>query len=413
MKFNTKLLHGPFPPDPQGATLPPVYQVSAFAHESAEKLEKVFDSKAPGFAYTRISNPTVLAFEKRISAIEGGVDAVSCASGMAAVSMALLNILQSGDEIIAGSGLFGGTLELLADLKAFGIHTRFVENVTAKEVEKAVTPATRAVFAELIGNPRLDVVDIRAVADVAEAHGIPLIIDSTTATPALVRPLEHGAHIVVHSSSKYINGSGDAISGIIVDGGKFKFDFNKFSMLAKYKMFGKFAYTARLRQDIWRNFGACLAPQNAYLNCIGLETLGLRMNRLCQNALELASFLEKQTGVTVNYPGLSSSPYKSMIDSQMEDGMGGAILTLRAGSKERAFVLINALKYAHIATNIGDVRTLVIHPASTIYNHADEAQKQSAGVYDDLIRISVGLEDIEDLKEDFAQAISKIQESGD
>ncbi len=413
MKFNTKLLHGAFPSDPQGATLPPVYQVSAFAHESAEKLEKVFDSKAPGFAYTRISNPTVLAFEKRISVIEGGVDAVSCASGMAAVSMALLNILQSGDEIIAGSGLFGGTLELLADLKTFGIHTRFVEHVTAKEVEQAVTPATRAVFAELVGNPRLDVVDIRAVADVAEGHGIPLIIDSTTATPALIRPLEHGAHVVVHSSSKYINGSGDAISGIIVDGGRLKWDFDRFPTLAKYKALGKFAYTTRLRQDLWRNFGACLAPQNAYLNCLGLETLGLRMSRLCQNALELALFLEKQPGVTVNYPGLAGSPYKPLIDRQMDVGMGGAILTLRAGSKQRAFMFINALKYAHIATNIGDVRTLVIHPASTIYNHAAEAQKQSAGVYDDLIRVSVGLEDIEDLKEDFAQAISKLQESGD
>ncbi len=413
MKFNTKLLHGAFPSDPQGATLPPVYQVSAFAHESAEKLEKVFDNKAPGFAYTRISNPTVLAFEKRISVIEGGVDAVSCASGMAAVSMALLNILQSGDEIIAGSGLFGGTLELLADLKTFGIHTRFVEHVTANEVEKAITPATRAVFAELIGNPRLDVVDIRAVADVAEAHGIPLIIDSTTATPALIRPLEHGAHIVVHSSSKYINGSGDAISGIIVDGGRLKWDFDRFPTLAKYKALGKFAYTARLRQDLWRNFGTCLAPQNAYLNCLGLETLGLRMSRLCQSALELALFLEKQPGVTVNYPGLAGSPYKPLIDRQMDGGMGGAILTLRAGSKQRAFAVINALKYAHIATNIGDVRTLVIHPASTIYNHAAEAQKQSAGVYDDLIRVSVGLEDIEDLKEDFAQAISKLQESGD
>ena len=413
MKFNTKLLHGGFPSDPQGSTLPPVYQVSAFAHESAEKLEKVFDNKAPGFAYTRISNPTGLAFEKRISLLEGGVDAVACASGMAAVSMALLNILQSGDEVIAGSGLFGGTLELLSDLEAFGIHTRFIENVTAEEIERTITPATRAVFAELIGNPRLDVVDIRAVADLAETHGIPLIIDSTTATPALIRPLKHGAHIVVHSSSKYINGNGDAISGVIVDGGKFSWDFEKFPVLKKYKQMGKFAYTARLRQDIWRNFGSCLAPQNAYLNCLGLETLGLRMNRLCQNALDLAGFLEKQPGVTVNYPGLAGNPYKTLIDRQMESGMGGAILTLRAGSKEKAFAFINALKYVHIATNIGDVRTLVIHPASTIYNHAAETQKQSAGVYDDLIRVSVGLEDIEDLKEDFAQAITKTQEGGD
>ncbi|MDR1135237.1 MAG: PLP-dependent transferase [Clostridiales Family XIII bacterium] len=405
MRFNTKLLHGGFPQDGFGSTLPPIYQSSAFFHESAEKLEKVFDNKAPGFAYTRISNPTVAAFEKRIAVIEGGVEAVSCASGMAAVSMALLNIMQSGDEIIAGSGLFGGTLDLLADLTAFGITTKYLHEVTAQVVSEAITPHTKAIFTELIGNPKLDVVDVRAVAEIAEARGIPLIIDSTTATPALIKPLAVGAHIVVHSSSKYINGSGDAISGVIVDGGKFNWDFEKFPALAKYAKFGKLAYAVRLRQDIWRNFGACLSPQNAYLNCIGIETLGLRMERLCQNALELARFLETEEGVTVNYPGLGGNPYKPLIDRQMQNGMSGAILTLRAGSKAKAFTLINALKYAKIATNIGDVRTLVIHPASTIYNHADEAQRSAAGVYDDLIRVSAGIEDIDDLIEDFAQAI--------
>ncbi|SHH66296.1 O-acetylhomoserine (thiol)-lyase [Sporobacter termitidis DSM 10068] len=411
MKLNTALLHGvqnAF--DPTGSTLPPVYQASAFAHESAEKLEKVFGNKAPGFAYTRISNPTVAAFEKRLAYIEGGADAVSCASGMAAIAMALLNILQSGDEVVSGSGLFGGTLDLLEDLKSFGIGTRFVRNVTAEEIEQSVTPRTKVIFAELIGNPRLDVVDIRQIAAVAEKYKIPLIIDSTSATPALVNPLAHGASIVVHSSSKYINGSGDAISGVIVDGGRFDWDFKKFPALAKYRPMGKLAYTARLRQDIWRNFGPCLAPQNAYLNCIGLETMGIRMERLCANALALAEFLS-ETGAldNVNYPGLEESPYKPLVESQMQNGMGGAILTVRAGSKEKAFALINGLKYAHIATNIGDVRTLVIHPASTIYAHSTGEQKQSAGVYDDLIRISIGLEDIEDLKEDFAQAIQKMK----
>jgi len=409
MRFNTKLLHGGFPSDPLGSTVPPIYQASAFAHKSAERLEQVFVNKAPGFAYTRIANPTTHAFEKRMAVIEGAVDAVSCASGMAAVSMALMNILQSGDEIIAGSGLFGGTLELFDDLTAFDISTRFLPEVTVEGVREAVTPKTKAVFSELIGNPRLDVVDIRAVSDVAEAHGIPLIIDSTTTTPALIRPLEHGAHLVVHSSSKYINGSGDAISGVVVDGGKFQWDFGKFPRLAQYRAMGKFAYTTRLRQAIWRNFGPCLAPQNAYLNCIGLETLGLRMERLCQNALELAEFLECRPGVTVYYPGLKSSPYKPLIDKYMDQGRSGAILTLRTGSKGRAFALINGLKYAHIATNIGDVRTLVIHPASTIYRNTCEVRKQAAGVFDDLIRVSVGLEDIEDLKEDFAQAITKME----
>ncbi len=412
LRFNTKLLHGGFPSDVHGATMPPIYQASAFAHESAEKLERVFANKAAGFAYTRISNPTIAAFEKRVASIEGGAEAVACSSGMAAVSMAFLNILQSGDEIIAGSGLFGGTLDLLEDLAAFGIHTRFLPEVTAEAVREAITPATKAIFAELIGNPKLDVIDIKPVAEVAIENNIPLIVDSTTATPALIRPFDFGAHIVIHSSSKYINGSGDAISGVIVDSGKFPWDFEKHTALAKYNSFGKLAFTARLRQDVWRNFGACIAPQNAYLNCVGLETLGLRMERLCQNTLKLALFLESQPGVTVNYPGLQSSPYQPLIEKQMENCRGGAILTLRVGSREKAFKLINTLKYAHIATNIGDVRTLIIHPASTIYNHSTEEQKQAAGVYDDLIRVSIGIEDIEDLKEDFLQAVIKMNEGG-
>lgn len=409
MRFNTKILHGAFPADHNGATLPPIYQVSAFAHESAETLEKVFDNKQPGFAYTRISNPTVTAFEKRMAVIEGGFDAVSCASGMAAVSMALLNILKPGDEIVTASGLFGGTLDLFTDLQLLGVIVKFVCDMTAENVETQITPSTKAIFAELIGNPRLDVVNIAEIAAVADAHGIPLIIDSTTATPALVNPFKLGAHIVVHSSSKYINGSGDAISGVIVDGAKMKWDFEKFPALLKYKQFGKFAYTARLRQDLWRNFGACLAPQNAWLNTVGLETLGLRMERLCKNALEMAEYLSESGALeNVNYPGISQSPYSALVKEQFEGGMGGAILTVRTGGKARAFMLINSLKYAKIATNIGDIRTLVIHPASTIYAHSSKEQKQNAGVYDDLIRISIGLEDIDDLKEDFAQAIDKM-----
>ncbi|GHU53625.1 O-acetyl-L-homoserine sulfhydrolase [Clostridia bacterium] len=400
MKLNTKLLHGANKGYADGATLPPVYQSSAFAHESAESLEGVFSGKNALFSYTRVGNPTVAAFETRIAEIEGGVSAVACASGMAAISTALLNILESGDEIIAGSGLFGGTLDLFGDFQKFGINTRFLNSVTADAVRNAITDKTKVIFTELIGNPKLDVVDVAAVSKIASEHRIPLIIDSTTATPALIRPLDFGADIVVHSSSKYINGSGNAISGVIVDGGKFDWDFEK--VLTKYKQFGKLAYTARLRSDLWRNFGACLAPQNAYLNCVGLETLGIRMERQCENALKLAQELAKNKDIQVNYPSLSE--YKPLIDAQMNGERGGAILTLRAGSKERAFKFINSLKYAKIATNIGDARTLVIHPASTIYAHSSAEQKENAGVYDDLIRVSVGLEDIEDLREDFVFA---------
>ena len=219
--------------------------------------------------------------------------------------------------------------------------------------------------------------------------------------------LAAGADIVIHSSSKYINGSGNAISGIIVDGGKFQWDKERYPAMKEYSKYGKFAYTARLRNDVWRNMGGCLAPMNAYLNILGLETLGIRMKALCNNALTLAKALEKLPGITVNYPGLESSPYKTLVDEQF-GGLGGAILTIRAGSRENAFKLINSLKYALIATNIGDLRTLVIHPASTIYLHSTQEEQEHAGVYDDTIRISVGLEDVEDLIEDFTQAVKNI-----
>ena len=408
MEFNTELLHGNFACEKStGATLTPIYQVSAFAQESAEQLEKVFNNRAFGYAYTRIGNPTIASFENRINSLEKGVGAVACSSGMAAVTMSLLNILETGDEIIAGAGLFGGTIDLFDDLAAFGITTRFVEHVTADEIAPLINEKTKVIFAELIGNPGLEVVDLKAVSALAHENGIPLIIDSTTATPYLIRPFEWGADIIVHSSSKYINGSGNSISGIIIDSGKFPWDIEKFRGLAEYKKYGKLCYLAKLRNGIWRNVGGCLSPMNAYLNSLGLETLGLRMERACNNALELAEFFEGVDGIDVNYPALESSPYYDLCKEQFK-GKGGAVITIRAGSKERAFKLINGLKLATNATNIGDVRTLVIHPASTIYTHSSEDRKISAGVFDDTIRISVGIEDTDDLIGDFKQSIEQL-----
>lgn len=410
MKFNTALLHGNFDGDAvTGATVTPIYQVSAFSHGTPEQLEKVFNNKAPGYAYSRISNPTVDSFEKRIASLEHGIGAIACSSGMAAVTMSLLNILSSGDEIITGSGLFGGTIDLFEDLKAFGITARFVKRVCTEEIEPLINENTKAIFAELIGNPAIDIVDIESVASLAHKHGIPLIIDSTTATPCLIHPIDHGADIVVHSSSKYINGSGNAISGIIVDSGNFKWDASRYEFINTYKKYGKFAYLAKLRNGIWRNVGCCLAPMNAFLNTIGLETMGLRMERLCYNAYHLAQYLDSFEGIEANYPLLPKNPYSALAEKYF-DGRGGAILTIRTGSKERAFKLMNNLKIPIVATNIGDVRTMVIHPASTIYAHSNEEQKVNAGVYEDTIRISIGIEDIEDLKEDFKQAIDKLRE---
>lgn len=407
MKFNTELLHkGINGNEAMGSTITPIYQVSAFSQDSAEKLEKVFNNKANGYAYSRISNPTVDSFEKRMSALENGIGAVACSSGMAAVTLSLVNILQSGDEVIASSGLFGGTIDLFSDLQQFGIKTKFVNEVTPESLKPLINKNTKAVFSELIGNPKLDVVDLKSVSEFAHSYKIPLIIDSTTATPYLVHPFEYGADIVVHSSSKYINGGGNAISGIIIDSGNFKWDYERYPALAEYKKYGKFAYLAKLRNGIWRNIGCCLAPMNAFLNSIGLDTLGLRMERLCDNALQLAQFLESYDDIKVNYPALKSSPYYDLV-SEMFGGKGGAILTIRTGSKDRAFKIANNLEYAINATNIGDVRTLVIHPDSTIYAHSSQERKHSAGVYEDTLRISVGIEDVEDLIEDFRQAIEK------
>ena len=403
--FNTGLLHGTNEKYPQGATQVPIYQSSAFRHDSAEDLEKIFDNKKMGFSYTRINNPTVESFEKRVTMLEDGIGSVACASGMAALTNAFLNILQAGDEIVAACGLYGGTVELFDDLKPFGISVKYVKENKPEAFEAEITEKTRLVFAETIGNPKLDVTDIQAVAEVAHKHDVPLIVDNTVATPYLIQPLKLGADIVVHSSSKYINGSSDAISGILVCGKGLKWDPDRYPGLAPYRKFGPFAYIAKLRNGLFRNTGACLAPQNAFLNNLGLETLGLRMQRQCDNALELARFLQGLGGdIEVNYPGLEESPYHEIAEKQFRNGYG-AIVTVRTGSKEKAFSIINSLNIPLIISNIGDTKTLVIHPESTIAAHISDEEKLQYGVFEDLIRISVGIEDIEDLKEDFKQAI--------
>ena len=403
--FNTGLLHGTNEKYPQGATQVPIYQSSAFRHDSAEDLEKIFDNKKMGFSYTRINNPTVESFEKRVTMLEDGIGSVACASGMAALTNAFLNILQAGDEIVAACGLYGGTVELFDDLKPFEISVKYVKENKPEAFEAEITEKTRLVFAETIGNPKLDVTDIQALAEVAHKYEVPLIVDNTVATPYLIQPLKLGADIVVHSSSKYINGSSDAISGILVCGKGLKWDPDRYPGLAPYRKFGPFAYIAKLRNGLFRNTGACLAPQNAFLNNLGLETLGLQMQRQCDNALELARFLQSLGGdIEVNYPGLEESPYHEIAKKQFRNGYG-AIVTVRTGSKEKAFSIINSLKIPLIISNIGDTKTLVIHPESTIAAHISDEEKQQSGVFEDLIRISVGIEDIEDLKEDFKQAI--------
>ena len=410
--FNTTLLHGTEGNNPHGATQVPIYQSSAFRHDTAEELEKIFSNKMAGYSYTRTNNPTIESFEKRMAKLEGGIGSVACSSGMAALSMALMNVLQRGDHVVAAAGLYGGTVELLDELKVYGVTTTYVKVNTPQAFEAEITPETRAVFAETIGNPKLDVTDIQGVAEVAHKYGIPFLVDNTVATPYLINPLKLGADVVIHSSSKYINGSSDAISGILISGGKFKWDADKYPGMKEFKKFGPFAYLAKLRNGLFRSMGACLAPQNAFLNNLGLETLGLRMQRHCSNAMELAEFLNGLGhGITVSYPGLKEHPYHEIAAKQFHGGFG-AIITLRTESKERAFQILNKLKIPWLVSNIGDTKTLVIHPSSTIAAHLSQEEKELSGVYDDMIRISVGIEDIEDLKEDFKRVIEGDDENG-
>ncbi len=408
MGFNTDLLHAGVMKDEKGSTLPPVYQTSAFEQDSAGNLEGIFENRRPGYCYTRVANPTVTAFENRITQLEGGIASIACSSGMAALTNAMLNILRSGDEIISSASLYGGSIDLFRDFEAFGITTRYVRNNDWEAYEEAFTPKTKLVFAETIGNPCLDVTDVKRLAKLAHAHNVPLIIDNTTATPYLIKTIEHGADIVVNSSSKYINGSSNSISGVLTDSGKFKWDFEKYPGLKEYRKFGPMCYIAKLRNGLFRNTGACLAPVNAYLNVIGLETLGLRMDRQCRNAGKLAQWIEDNyPQYKVNYPGLKSSPWHEIADNELKNGFG-AIMTLRLGSKEKAFKFIDSLRLAYTLSNIGDTKTLVIDPASTISLHSNDEEKENAGVFDDLIRVSVGIEDIEDLIEDFENGFKSL-----
>lgn len=409
MRFNTRLLHGQYSADPRtGATAAPIYQSSAFAHTSAEELERIFRGREFGYLYTRLNNPTVEALEKRVAHLEQGLGAVACASGMAAITLAVMNILKSGEEIVCGSGIFGGTFSLFSQLEQFRITTRYARDNRLETYASLINAKTRAVYIETIGNPKLDVPDIGSLAQLAHEHGLPLIVDNTVTTPYLVQPLALGADIVIHSTSKYINGSGNSIGGIIIDSGKFKWDLAKYPALKDFAKFGPFIYLAKLRQGLFKDFGACLSPFNAYLNLIGLETLGLRMERACANAAQLADYLHRHPKVEgVNYPGLDNHPDHDKAQEQFADRYGG-LLTVRMGSKENAFQLINHLSYAANLANIGDARTLVIHPASTVNAVNSTAEQESMGIYEDLVRISVGIEDIEDLVEDFALALGEI-----
>lgn len=407
MEFQTKLIHGNWSGDDKtGATNVPIYYSNAFAHQSAKELENIFTGRDAGYVYSRIANPSVEAFEKRIAAIEGGVAAVATASGMSAIYLALMNILKPGDEIISSSGVFGGTYNLLKNLQDYNIHVKFLNCLDETTLSNEISEKTKVIFAETIGNPKLDVLDIETVAHVCQKKNIIFIVDATTTTPYLMKPIDYGADIIIHSASKYINGNSSAIGGIIIDGGSKKYSDDKFIGFKHYaKRFGKFAFTAKLRQEIGKDIGAVMAPMNSFLNLIGIETLALRMKTHCENAMKLAEYLSQHSKVAdVNYPLLKTSKYYCIAKKYYEKG-AGALISCRLGSKQNAFDFIDHLKIISNLVNIGDTKTLVVHPASTICVSNTSEEKQQMGVYEDLVRISVGIEDYKDILEDVEQAL--------
>lgn len=405
MKFSTELLHGTAPDKLTGSTTQPIYQTSAYFQETAEDMEKIFVGRKPGFVYTRVNNPTIANFERRIAALEHGIGAVAFSSGMSAISMAIMNIVESGDEIVANSGLFGGTSAFFNEIKNFGVNVKYVIENKIDNFVELLSENTKLIYVETIGNPKLDVADIKSLAELAHSKNLPLFVDNTVTTPYLIRPLDFGADVVIHSTSKMINGGGNSIGGIVICGRNFKWNPAKFPKLADFAKFENLSYILRLRNIMLMNFGGCAAPFNVFLTGIGLDTLELRMQRSCDNALKLAKFLSEQKNIQVNYPGLENNFYHELAKKQFNNNFG-TMLTIRLESKENAFKFINSLKFALNVSNIGDARTLVIHPASTIYFRANESEKINAGVTDDLVRISVGLEDISDLISDFEQAIT-------
>jgi len=418
--FDTLALHAGFSSDPAtGSAAVPIYQTASYVFQDTAHAARLFALEEPGNIYTRIQNPTTDVLEKRVAALEGGVAAVAYASGLAAISAALLTLCNPGDEIVASTRLYGGTVTLLStQLKRLGIETAWVDSDEAIDFERVLTDRTRAVYVESIGNPRLAVPDLRGIADAAHRAGVPVIVDNTMASPALCRPLEHGADIVVHSLTKYINGHGNSIGGIVVDGGQFSWDSGRFPHLVApdpayhgvsfTEHFGATAFAARCRSGMLRDYGACLSPFNAFLTLIGIETLGLRMARHSENALAVARHLERHPQVAwVLYPGLESHPSYGHARRYLPNGASGMIGFGVKGGLEAGRRFIESLKlFTHLA-NIGDARSLAIHPASTTHQQLTEEQQTAAGVTPDFVRLSIGIENLDDIIADLDQALAQ------
>jgi O-acetylhomoserine (thiol)-lyase len=417
-RFETLSVHGGLQADPlTGARAVPIYQNNAYQFKNTEHAANLFGLKEPGYIYTRIHNPTVTVFEDRVALLEGGIGALATASGMSAIMLTILNVAQAGDEIVAASTLYGGTYNLFAvTFPKYGINVKFVDPVDPENFREAITDKTKAVFAETLGNPALNVLDIEKVANIAHEAGVPLIIDNTFATPYLCRPIEFGADIVIHSATKWLLGNGTTMGGVIVDGGNFDWNSPKFPGFtepdASYhdivyaRDIGAAAFIIKARVQLLRDLGPALSPQSAFQFTLGLETLHVRMKEHVANAEKVVEFLEQHPAVEwVTYPGHESHPDFELAQKYLPKGAGSIIIFGIKGGREAGAKLIDSIKlWAHVA-NVGDSKSLIIHPASTTHQQLDEEGLKASGVSEDLIRLSIGIENVDDIIDELEAAI--------
>ena len=422
-KFATKALHAGHDTSQTGGTRAvPIYQSTAYVFDDSDDAAGRFNLSVPGFIYTRLNNPTNDVLEQRLAALEGGIAAVATASGTAAISTTLLTLLRAGDHIVASSSLYGGTYNLLSvTLPRHGITTTFVDPSDPENFQKAAQENTRAIFVESLGNPKLDVLDLEAIAVAAKAHKVPLIVDNTVATPYLLNPIEYGANIVIHSLTKYINGNGTSLGGVVIDAGTFDWTNGKFPEftepsagyhgLVYSEAIGAAAFIAKIRIEGLRDYGGALSPFNAFQIIQGLETLELRILKHSENALELAKWLQAQPEVKwVNYPGLESSNYNTLAKKYLPKGQSGIVTFGADGGYDAAKTIADTTKVFSLLANIGDTKSLIIHPASTTHQQLSDDAQETTGVTKDLIRLSVGIENIEDLKADLTEAFAIVKQ---
>jgi O-acetylhomoserine (thiol)-lyase len=421
LKFDTLQVHAGQKPDPvTGSRAVPIYQTTSYVFDNVAHAASLFALEEPGNIYTRMMNPTTDVFEQRMAALEEGVGALATASGSAAITYAILNIVGAGDEIVSASTLYGGTFNLFAvTLSKLGIKTTFVDPDLPENFRRAITPDTKALYIETIGNPGINLIDIEAVANIAHENGLPLIVDNTFGTPYLIRPIEHGADIVVHSATKYIGGHGTSIGGVIVDSGKFDWTGSgKFPGLTEAdpsyhgirfaEKFGQSAYIVKARVQLLRDTGAALSPFNAFLFLQGLETLSLRVEKHVYNTKKIAQFLQDHPLVSwVNYPALKGNKYYGLAQKYMPKGAGSIFTFGIKGGLDAGKKFIENLRIFSLLANVADAKSLVIHPASTTHAQLTEAEQKIAGVTPDMIRVSIGIEDAEDLVYDLDQALKK------